>query len=71
MKSHPQGPLYGLRAEGRHELFVAGSSGVGCVALLISSITGGVSPWWSLVAVPVGAFNAIEVIGYFAARRGR
>lgn len=71
MKSEPPGLLYALRAKGRHELFVASSSGVGCVALLIASITGGVSPWWCLAAVPVGAFNAVEVIGYFATRRAR
>jgi hypothetical protein len=30
---------------------------------------GSVTPWWALVAVPTGTFNAIEIIGYFKSRR--
>ncbi|MFJ1602162.1 hypothetical protein ACIOHS_02115 [Streptomyces sp. NPDC088253] len=71
MRSKPPSLLYGLRANGWLELFVAGSSGVGCVGLLIAGASGTVSPWWCLVAVPLGAFNAVEVIGFVLARQGR
>jgi hypothetical protein len=61
--------LRGLLASGPTELVVAISSALGCASLLIAAIVGSVTPWWALVAVPTGTFNAIEIIGYFKSRR--
>ncbi|MET9914088.1 hypothetical protein ABZZ74_46505 [Streptomyces sp. NPDC006476] len=63
--------LYGLRAKGWMELIAAAASGVGSVALLVAGSVGAVTPLWCLVAVPLGAFNAIEVIGFVLTRQGR
>lgn len=45
---------------------MAGCSGLGCIAALLAVVVGQLTPWWALVLVPLGLFNAIEVIGYFA-----
>ncbi|MFG2784297.1 PQQ-binding-like beta-propeller repeat protein [Streptomyces prunicolor] len=45
---------------------MASYSGLGCAAALITILVGQLTPWWALVLVPLGIFNAIEVIGYFA-----
>jgi hypothetical protein len=69
MRTKPSDLLYGLRAKGRLELIAAGGSAAGCVVLLVAGALGGVSPWWCLVAVPLGAFNATEVVGFVMARQ--
>ncbi|WP_328483960.1 hypothetical protein OHS71_38560 [Streptomyces sp. NBC_00377] len=71
MRSTTQTLLYGLRAKGWVELFVAASSAAGCAVLLIVAAVGSVSAWWCLVAVPLGVFNAIEVTGFVLTRQGR
>ncbi|MET7451890.1 hypothetical protein ABZT03_08355 [Streptomyces sp. NPDC005574] len=69
MRAKRSGLLYGLRAKDGLELIAAAASAVGCVALLVAGAFGDVSPWWCLVAVPVGVFNAVEVIGYVLVRQ--
>jgi hypothetical protein len=70
MESRSRSLLYGLRAKGWLELVAAGFSGAGCVVLLIAGAFDAVSPWWCAVAVPLGAFNAVEVAGFVLARQG-
>ncbi|MFJ1805730.1 MULTISPECIES: hypothetical protein [unclassified Streptomyces] len=71
MRSRSTSLLYGLRAKGWVELFVAATSGLGCAMLLVVGAVGAVSPLWCLVAVPLGTFNAVEVTGFFLTRQGR
>ncbi|WP_328748269.1 hypothetical protein OHT57_22440 [Streptomyces sp. NBC_00285] len=70
MESKSRSLMYGLRAKGWLELLAAGASGAGCVMLLIAGALDAVSPWWCAVAVPVGAFNAVEIAGFVLARQG-
>lgn len=65
----PSDAVLYLRAEGTLGLVRSALVVVGCVVAGISVATGSLSVWWLLALVPLGLFNAVEVIGWFRHRR--
>jgi hypothetical protein len=65
----PSNPLLWLRAEGWLGLVRSALTVAACVFGVVACALGTFSRWWLLILIPLGLFNALEVLGFIMFQR--